>query len=87
MRFLVESSLNIPPTPEILALIPAESARGVELDEQGLRECLYLAADMSRAWQVFTADSSEAVEEILQSFPLAPYTASTIIALAEPQVG
>jgi muconolactone delta-isomerase len=87
MRFLVESALNIPPTPEILALIPAESARGVELDTQGVRECLYLAADMSRAWQVSKADSPEAVEEILQSFPLVPYTASTITALAEPQAG
>lgn len=87
MRFLVESSMNIAPTPEIMALIPAESARGLELDAEGVRECLYLAADMSRAWQVFRADTPEAVEAILQSFPLAPYTASTITALADPQVG
>jgi hypothetical protein len=65
MRFLVESSLNILPTPEIMALIPAESARGVEVDAQGLRECPYLAADRSRAWQVFVADTPEAVGEIL----------------------
>jgi muconolactone delta-isomerase len=87
MRFLVESSLNVQPTPELMALIPAETARGLELDTQGLRECLYLAADMSRAWQVFLADSPQAVEELLQSFPLAAYTASTITALAEPQAG
>ena len=84
MRFLVESGLNVQPTPEIMALLPAESARGVELDEQGLREHLYLAADMKRAWQIYRADSAEAVETLLQSFPLAPYTASTITALAEP---
>ena len=81
MRFMVESGLNVPPTPEILALIPAESAHGEELDAQGLRERLYLAADMSRAWQVFNAASREEVEALLQSFPLAPYTASTITVL------
>jgi hypothetical protein len=70
---------------EILGLIPAESARGLELEAEGARECLYLAADMSRAWQVFHADSP--VEAIPQTFPFAPYTASTITALADPQAG
>lgn len=83
MRFMVESGLNVPPTPEIMALLPAESARGEELDAQGVREHLYLAADMTRAWQVFNAASQDEVEALLQSFPLAAYTASTITPLGD----
>lgn len=49
MRFIVESALAVAPTPEIMALLPAESARGVELDEAGIRDALYVSADVSRA--------------------------------------
>lgn len=70
MRFIVESSFSQAPTPELLALIPAESARGEELDAQGLRKALYVAADQSRVWQVFQVDSREALDAALESFPL-----------------
>lgn len=83
MRFLVEMSLNVQPTPEIMAVIPAESARGLELDAQGAREHLFLAADMSRGWQILLADSPEGVQALIQSFPLAAYSAITVTALAE----
>ena len=83
MRFLVESTFNQAPTPEILALVPAETARGIVLDEQGVRELLLLAADMSRGWQVFRAESLAALQEILDTFPLAPYLTTTITALAD----
>jgi len=83
MRFFVESSLKQAPTPEILALIPAESARGKELDAQGLREKLYVAADMSRAWQVYVCDTEEEVLAALESFPLHQYSNSVITPLAE----
>ena len=52
MRFLVKSNLKAPPTEAVIALFPAEQARGQELDEQGIREALYSAADMSAAWQL-----------------------------------
>ena len=84
MRFLVEMSLNVPPTPEIMALLPAETARGLELDAQGVREHLFIAGDMSRAWRVFQADSPEAAEALIQSFPMAPYSAINVTALADP---
>ncbi len=83
MRFLVEMSLKVQPTPAIMALIPAETARGLELDAQGVREHLFLAADNSRGWQVFRADSLDAVESVVQSFPFAQYSMITITALAE----
>ena len=87
MRFMIESSLKVVPTPEILALFPAESARGEELDAQGAREALYLAADMSRGWQVLRAASLGEAEALMHSFPLTPYSAYTITPLAEPQAG
>jgi muconolactone delta-isomerase len=83
MRFFVEMTLNQAPTPEILALIPAEVARGKELDAQGLREKLYVAADQTRAWQVFSCDTEEEVRAALASFPLHPYSDSVITPLAE----
>jgi muconolactone delta-isomerase len=85
MRFLVESTFGATPTGEMLALIPAETARGKELDAQGVRECLYMAADQSRAWQVFNTASVDALEAVLASFPLHPYLAHTITPLVDPQ--
>lgn len=82
MRFLVESAFAQAPTPEILALFPAESARGDELDTQGIREALYVAADNSCAWQVFRCDSRAALDKVLASFPLHPYLAATVTPLA-----
>lgn len=82
MKFLVESRFKIAPTPEILALIPNESAHGKALEALGTRERLYLAADMSRSWQVFNAESLRALEAILATFPLAGYVASVITELA-----
>ncbi len=87
MRFMVEMSLNVPPTPEIMALIPAEIARGQELDAQGIREQLLIAADNSRAWQIFRADSREGLERIVHSFPMAPHSAIVVTPLAEQQAG
>ena len=43
-KFMVEGMLRGPHTPETLALIPAEVARGEELDRLGVRAGLYLAA-------------------------------------------
>jgi len=83
MRFMVESSLKQAPTPEILALIPAETARGKELDAQGIRVKLYVAANQSRVWQVFQSDSQSAVQTALASLPLQPYGNTTITPLAE----
>ena len=83
MRFIVESALAVAPTPEIMALLPAESARGVELDEQGIREALYVAVDSSRAWQILQADSREALDTVLKSLPLYEYATHEITQLAE----
>jgi muconolactone delta-isomerase len=87
MRFLVEMSMKVTPTPEIMGLMPGEIARGQELDAQGVREQLLLAADNSRAWQVLRAESREALNAIVASYPMAPYSAIVVTQLAEPQAG
>lgn len=73
MRFMVESHFREPPTPEMLALIPAEIARGRELDAAGSRLKLYLAADQSGAWQIFQGETQAEVEAALATLPLHPY--------------
>jgi muconolactone delta-isomerase len=83
MKFLVESMFKGAPTPEMLALIPAEVARGKELDAQGKRLMLYVAADQSRAWQVFQGESLEDVQMAIRSLPLHPYVDAKITVLAE----
>lgn len=86
MRFLVESAFTQAPTPELLALIPAEIEHGMKLDAAGVREGLFVAADNSRAWQVLRAGSLNEAQEISNSFPLAPFVAVTITPLAEPKM-
>ena len=82
MRFLVKTSLKAPLTEAAMALAPAEQARGQELDKQGIREALYMAADQSAAWQLINCDSREALEEILKSLPLHDYLNLEVTALA-----
>jgi muconolactone delta-isomerase len=84
MRFFVESHFAVAPTPEILALIPAETARGLELDAQGTRLHLFVAADLSAAWQIFETDSRSDMEQVMASFALHPYMAETVTQLADP---
>lgn len=85
MLFLVETIFKQMPTEETLALVPAETAHGKTLDDRGIRERLYVAADFSRAWQVFRSESLEALQPVLAGFPLAPFVDVTITPLAEGQ--
>jgi muconolactone delta-isomerase len=81
MQFLVESRFTHVPTDEMLALIPAETARGKKLDAAGIRIALYIAADLSAGWQVYQADSLVEVQAILDSFPLSRFVTTTITPL------
>jgi len=74
MRFLVESTFKQAPTPELLALIPAETRHGLMLDAQGVRELLLVASDTTRAWQVFRAESPAALQAIANAFKNDPKT-------------
>jgi muconolactone delta-isomerase len=81
MQFLVESRFTHAPTDEMLALIPAETARGKELDAAGSRIALYIAADLSAGWQVYQADSLAEVQAMVDSFPLTRFVTTTITPL------
>jgi muconolactone delta-isomerase len=83
MKYLVTSKFNQPPTESIIALIPAEIARGKELDAQGIRLKLYVAADQSGAWQIYQGDTEADVRKAVASLPLHPFVATTITPLAE----
>ena len=83
MHFMVEGTPKQSLTDDLLAQLPAESARGQELEAQGLRHVLYVAADFSKAWQIFHADSLDEVQRALESLPLYAVTAYTITPLAD----
>jgi muconolactone delta-isomerase len=70
MRFLLKLTLNRPTSEEIMALLPAEQRRGVELAEQGIREAVYVAADRSAVWTVWNCDSEDVLEEMTKTLPL-----------------
>jgi muconolactone delta-isomerase len=69
VTFLVESQFTAVPTADILTLIPAESVRSAALDAEGVRLHLFVAADQSKAWQVYRADSLAELEQILATLP------------------
>jgi len=83
MRFIVETALKQAPTEDVLALIPAESEHGKLLDAQGLREQLYIAADQSRAWQIYHGETLADVQALLATFPLYPFLNVAITPLAD----
>jgi muconolactone delta-isomerase len=83
MKYLVTSKFNQPPSESTIALIPAEIARGKELDAQGIRLKLYVAADQSAAWQIYQGDTESEVRKAIESLPLHPFVATTITPLAE----
>jgi muconolactone delta-isomerase len=80
---MVESRFIAAPTPEVLALLPDEQARGRELDAAGVRRHLFVAADNSASWQVYELASREEVNRVVESFPFHPYMTETITDLAD----
>ncbi len=52
MRFMITFTWKQPPNEEVMALLPAEQARGEELAEQGIAESPEGAADQSTFWWV-----------------------------------
>ena len=83
MQFMVETQFAAPPTAAILALVPAEQARGAELETEGVRRNLFLASDMSTVWQVFAVDSRASLDTLLASFPLHAYLTERVVELGD----
>jgi muconolactone delta-isomerase len=74
MRFMAQATMKQELTEkdykEAMELLPAQRARDKELEEQGIKKALYVAADRSIAWMVLNGESQDQVQEILQTFPL-----------------
>jgi muconolactone delta-isomerase len=76
MQFMATISLDTGRRAEVERLIPAESERVRELQQQGLLETLYLpdgSGPPAALWAVFNGDSRDAVQRIIEKLPLYPY--------------
>jgi len=86
MRFMIKYTWNQQPTAEIMALMPAEIKRGMELFEQGIAEAAYQTADQSdwAAWAIWNCDSRDGVDEVLKTLPMYEYFNYEVTELAPP---
>lgn len=85
MRFMLTATWKQPPNEEIMALVPAEEARVRELEQQGIQESLYLAADQSAVWGIWNCASQDALQETLQTLPLYPFLNIDVAPLADDE--
>ena len=85
MRFMITFTWKQPPNEEVMALLPAEQARGRELAEQGIAEPPEVAADQSTFWAVWNCSSQDEVQELLETLPLYKYSNIDISPLAPKQ--
>jgi muconolactone delta-isomerase len=76
MQFLASISLDLTRRSEIDRALPAETARVRELLQSGLMNALYIPEGTgapASLWGVFSGDSRESVEGVLESLPLYPF--------------
>jgi muconolactone delta-isomerase len=76
MQFMASISLDLARRAEIERLLPAESARVRELQQQHVMDALYVPETNGAPgtlWAIFRGSSREAVEDALESLPLYPY--------------
>jgi muconolactone delta-isomerase len=76
MQFLAAISLNLARRSEVERALPAETARVRELMQNGQMHALYIPEGTgapTSLWGVFSGDSRESVEALLESLPLYPF--------------
>jgi muconolactone delta-isomerase len=76
MQFLATISLDLTRRSEVERVLPAETARVRELLQSGQMNALYIPEGTgapASLWCVFSGDSPESVESILESLPLYPF--------------
>lgn len=76
MQFLASIRLDLTNRSEVERAIPAETARVRELMQSGQMHALYVpegSGAPESLWGVFSGNSREGVESVLQSLPLYPY--------------
>ena len=76
MQFMATITLDATRRAEVEQLIPAESERVRELQQQGVLDALYVpdgSGPPPALWVVFNGNSREAVQRIIESLPLYPF--------------
>ena len=76
MQFLASISLDLTRRAEVERVLPAETARVRELMQSEQMNALYIPEGTGAPdslWGVFSGDSRESVERVLESLPLYPY--------------
>ena len=82
MKYMVSITFVPGHQAEIAALTPQERAHIAELRTQGVVESLYLSYENGGlVWIVMNAESKDAVQKALESFPMYPYMVTEIAAL------
>lgn len=69
-KFMVTITWTQPPDDEFNSLVPAELARVEEQVKKGVRGETYVAADMSKVWTIYMAQTDNNVQQALQALPL-----------------
>lgn len=87
MRFMVDVHIEVAPErgPEARALMPAENARVAADLQSGAMETIYFeeATPPTRVWAIMRADSLEAVQRMVETYPLAAFFRTTYTPLRE----
>lgn len=87
MRFMVMVKVVIPPgrEDEAAALLPAEREHVAEHVKQGIMEALYVDTmrPPTRIWAVMRAESLEAVQQLVEGYPMYEFFDLTYTQLSE----
>jgi Muconolactone delta-isomerase len=87
MRFMVDVHIDVAPErgPEARALLPAENARVAADLQSGALEAIYYeeATPPTHIWAIMRADSLEAVQRTVETYPLAAFFRTTYTPLRE----
>ena len=90
MQFMATISLDIARRAEVERLIPAESERVRELQQQGILDALYVpdgSGPPAALWVVFNGDSRDAVQRVIEDLPLYPHMQVDLTPLRSLQAG
>ena len=90
MQFMATISLDTARRAEVEQLIPAESERVRELQQQGVLDALYIpdgSGAPATLWVVFNGDTRDAVQRVIENLPLYPYMQVDLTPLRSLQAG
>lgn len=80
-KFMITITWTQPPDDEFNALVPAELAKVEEHEKAGIRGETFVAADMSKVWTIYMAQTEADVQEALQTLPLHKFMRTEITPL------